>query len=62
MILEKRQRSPLRPDFPLIRGQNKKSGLNSDRKNIPSVQRLSVRFLSSTYIEPLYLFSLQHIL
>ncbi|MBB3070790.1 hypothetical protein FHS14_003792 [Paenibacillus baekrokdamisoli] len=50
MILEKRQRSPLRPDFPLIRGQNKKSGLNSDRKNIPSVQRLIVRFLSSTYI------------
>ncbi|BBH22680.1 hypothetical protein Back11_40250 [Paenibacillus baekrokdamisoli] len=36
MILEKRQRSPLRPDF--------------DRKNIPSVQRLIVRFLSSTYI------------
>ncbi|MBB3072851.1 DNA invertase Pin-like site-specific DNA recombinase [Paenibacillus baekrokdamisoli] len=50
MILEKRQRSPLRPDFPLIRGQNKKSGLNSDRKNIPSVQRLIVRLLSSTYI------------
>ncbi|UVI32808.1 hypothetical protein [Paenibacillus spongiae] len=40
MILKKRQRSPLFPDFNLKKWNSRKSGNNSDRKNILPAQRV----------------------